>query len=222
MITAFANEWGKVRKRETNSEQALIFPACILRKAKGASRAKATRRRILRWPDLWEKGKIAELVKNIFNSARQGEGKGKCVEDDDSIARKFHSMMIEGKVRQAVPWVTNRDDGGVLHPDDVDTKIGKTVVEVLESKHPSCMIPQLGKEGWASFEDYDEQLNSVLVYYDQEIVQNVADKMQGGAGPSTVDAQAMSSWRLKFGKNSHLLREEMASWVEWLGKDSPP
>ena len=166
---------------------------------------------MLAWLDLWEKGKISELVKKIFNSAKKWEGKVKCIEDDDSLARKFHSMMIEGEMRQAVPWVTTRDDGGVVHPDDVDAKIGKTVVEMLESKHPSCMIPQLGKEGWASFEDYDEQLNSVLVYYDQEIVQNVADKMQGGAGPPTVDAHAMSSWRLKFGKNSQLLREEMSS-----------
>ena len=27
---------------------------------------------------------------------------------------------------------------------------------------------------------------------------------------------------LKFGKNSQILREEMAAWVEWLGNDSPP
>ena len=88
----------------------------------------------------------------------------------------------------------------MLHPNDVDAKSEKTVVEVLDSKHPSCMIPQLGEERWVSFEDYDEQLNSVPVDYNQEIVQKVADKMQGGAGPSSVEGQALSSWLLKFGK----------------------
>ena len=45
---------------------------------------------------------------------RMGGGKDKCPNDDDSIARKYHSMMIEGKLRQTVRWVTNRDGGGVL------------------------------------------------------------------------------------------------------------
>ena len=105
----------------------------------------------------------------------RGEG-GKCPDNDDSIARKYHSMVIEGKLRPAVRWVTNRDGGGVLHPDDTDQQSGKTVAEVLESKHPACMIPNLGEEGWASFEKYDERLNSVPVDCDQEIVQRVADR----------------------------------------------
>ena len=62
-------------------------------------------------------------------------------------------MVIEEKLRQAVRWFTNRDGGGVLHPDDVEGKSGKTVIEVLEYKQPSCLIPHLGKEGYASFED---------------------------------------------------------------------
>ena len=162
------------------------------------------------------------MVNDIVNAAKQGGGGGKCADDDDSIARRYHSMVIEGKLREAVRWVTNRDGGGVLHPDDVDQKSGKTVAEVLESKHPACMIPDLGQEGWASFEEYEERLNSVPVDCDQEIVQRVADRMKGGAGPSSVDAQAMSQMLLKFGKNSQVLREEMASWVERPGNDSTP
>ena len=75
LIVAFAGEWRKVRKRETNSEQALIFPACILRKAKGVSRAKTIKRRITRRLALWENGQITELVNDIVNAAKQGGGK---------------------------------------------------------------------------------------------------------------------------------------------------
>ena len=62
------------------------------------------------------------------------------------------------------------------------------------------------------FEDCDGRLNSVSVDCDQEIVQKVADKMSSGAGPSSVDGQALNSWLMIFGKNSHLMREEMAAW----------
>jgi len=73
-IVAYAAEWRKVRKRETNSEQALIFPACILRKAKGVNRSAAIKRRILRRLALWESGQIAELVNDIVNAAKTGRG----------------------------------------------------------------------------------------------------------------------------------------------------
>ena len=189
-IVVFAAEWKKVRKRKTNSEQALIFPACILRKAKGVSRAKSIKRRVLRRLALWENGQIAELVNDIVNATKQGGGGGKCPDDDDSIARRYHSMVIEGKLREAVRWVTTRDGGGVLHPDNINQKSGKTVAKVLESKYPACIIPNLGQEGWASFEEYEERLNSVPMGCDQDIVQRVADRMKGGAGPSSVDAQA--------------------------------
>ena len=135
-------------------------------------------------------------------SMQRSRGGGKCADNDNSIARKYHSIVIEGKLRQAMRWVTNPDGGGVLHPDDVDQKSGKTVAEVLKSEHPACMIPKLGEEGWASFKKYDERLNSVPVDCDQEIVQRVADRMKGGAGPPSVDAQAMIQMLMKFGNRS--------------------
>ena len=57
-----AKEFELVRTRETNSECALIFAACILRKERGISRASSIKRRILRMIELWDAGKIPELV----------------------------------------------------------------------------------------------------------------------------------------------------------------
>ena len=73
-LRQFATELRKVRSRETNSEQALIFPACILRKEAGVHRAKQIRKRIQKRLDLWNAGKIAELVTDIENIARRGAG----------------------------------------------------------------------------------------------------------------------------------------------------
>ena len=50
----------------------------------------------------------------------------------------------------------------------------------------------MGVEGWASFSEYEESLNSVTVDCSQEIVQAVATKMSGGAGPPIVDEIALS------------------------------
>ena len=57
-----AGELKPVRTRETNSECAMIFPACILRRESGIVKAKVIRRQIMRRLDLWEEGKIGELA----------------------------------------------------------------------------------------------------------------------------------------------------------------
>ena len=57
-ITYQAKEFELVRTRETKSERALIYAACILRKERGVSRSSAIKRRILRLIELWDAGKI--------------------------------------------------------------------------------------------------------------------------------------------------------------------
>ena len=108
----FAAELNKVRERKSNSEQALIFPAAILRRVPGVTRAKAIRKRLTRRLDSWAKGMMAELVQDTINTAKRGVGGGNPSVDDESIARKYHSMVINGRLRAAVRGLTNRDDGG--------------------------------------------------------------------------------------------------------------
>ena len=55
-----------------------------------------------------------------------------------------------------------------------------------------------------------------------EIVEEVAGKLNGGAGPGSVDAVMMKKWLLRYGRASQELREELAAWVKWLAtKDRP-
>ena len=61
---------------------------------------------------------IAELVQDTVASAKRGVGGAKPSVDDESIARRYHSMVIEGKLRAAVRSLTNRDGGGVMHPNE--------------------------------------------------------------------------------------------------------
>jgi len=98
--------------------------------------------------------------------------------------------------------LTNRDGGGVLHPEETDVKSGRKVIEVLQEKHPELMIQDLEKEGWASFERYDECQTSIPVDCTEEIVGVVAGKLGSGAGSGSVDAIAMKGWLLRHGRAS--------------------
>ena len=180
-LKLFARMLAKVRRRECNSELALIFPIVILRKETGVSRCKHIRARIKKRMKRWRDGKVAELVEDTVATARRGEGGLKRDKDNDSIARQYHSMVIGGRLRGAVRMLTNRDGGGVLHPEETDVKSGRKVIEVLQEKHPELMIQDLEKEGWASFEKYDTCKTTIPVDCTEEIVSVVAGKLGGGA-----------------------------------------
>ena len=93
-----AKELSQVRTQKYNSERALILPSVILCRVKGVSGAKQIRKRLTRRMDQWEAGMIAELVQDTVAAAKRGVGGAKPSVDDESIARRYHSMVIEGKL----------------------------------------------------------------------------------------------------------------------------
>eukprot|EP00957_Ditylum_brightwellii_P207864 15354854-Ditylum_brightwellii.AAC.2 len=46
-------------------------------------------------------------------------------------------MLLQGKLQQAVCWITGWNKGGLLQPSSTCFKTGKPVSKVLLSKHPS-------------------------------------------------------------------------------------
>ena len=134
------------RTRVTNSERAEIFPACILRKERGCSQSDAIRRRIARRMQFWEDGKYAELAEDVVRAAKAASGRAPTPDDDDHIARRYHSLVIDGLLKAAVRFATNRSGGGILAPADIDKKSGRPVIEVLRGKHPKARRPELEKE----------------------------------------------------------------------------
>jgi hypothetical protein len=59
-----------------------------------------------------------------------GGGPRTLQEDTTSIARKYHNMVLGGKVRAAVHMVTDRGTGGTYRPFDLDSKSGRPVIDV--------------------------------------------------------------------------------------------
>ena len=221
-ITNQAKEWKLARTQVENSERVLIYAACILRKERGINRSAAIKRQITRRMDLWDAGKIAELAEEIVRAEKAGESKGAAPEDDDAITRRFHPMLVDGRLRVAVRWATSRSSGGMLSPADTDSKKGRPIINVLRDKHPDCRTPDLEKDKLASFEEYLPPRDGTPLDCDQEIVQDVRNKFSDGVSPSSVDRLALKYWLLRYGKHSQVLREELAVWVEWLRNTAPP
>ena len=62
-------------------------------------------------------------------------------ETADHQAQTYHSLVLRGKLRSAVQWITERETGEVHHPGKRCTKTGDRVLEVLRTKHPEARTP---------------------------------------------------------------------------------
>eukprot|EP00957_Ditylum_brightwellii_P070387 5347465-Ditylum_brightwellii.AAC.1 len=54
------------------------------------------------------------------------------------------------------------------------------------------------------------------------VVEKVARKLSGAAGPDGVDAATMADWLLQYGVVSYKLREVIAKFASWVGNTLPP
>ena len=60
---------------------------------------------------------------------------------EEHRAKTYHSLVLQGKLRMAVRWITERDKGGVIQPTDLCNKTGDRVMGVLHTKHPDSRPP---------------------------------------------------------------------------------
>ena len=148
-----ASEFNGVRARKWNSERPIIFAPIILRKTTGVYKARDIRTRITRRLNEWEKGNHAALVADTIDEALSNI-KSKTIppEESEVRARVFNSLLLSGRVREAVRYSTNRDQTGILDPEDIDEKTGKPVIQVLKEKHPDIHTPNINNPDCASFE----------------------------------------------------------------------
>ena len=63
-------------------------------------------------------------MQDIVGKAMRGVGDGQGTIDKDLVARKYNSMVLDGKLSAAVRFAKDRNSGGVLLPQDACTKTG--------------------------------------------------------------------------------------------------
>jgi hypothetical protein len=206
-----------IRARKMNAEKFIVFQIVIMQRSRDVKQAKDIRKRISRRLNAWDEGKFKMLIRDTerdlksFLSTKQGNVTA------EQRAKIFHRKMLRGDVRGAVRYLTEREKGGILLPDDIDEKSGNTISEVLESKHPDARTPDAN-----SLPKYSNTPDFVDVDITEESVEKVARRLSGSAGLGGTDSHALQHWLLRFGAASRKLRIALAEFTDWLSNSFPP
>ena len=220
-VKTLAEELKGVRDRKWNSERPLVFAAVVLQRGAEVKGMGNIKRRIEQRMKFWEEGRYVSLVDDVEAEIAKKQSSGSA-QSEESKARAFNAKVLSGRLRQAVRHLTDRGGGGVIDPDGECTKAGRPVTQVLEEKHPDMREPDLTDPEGGAFEPYKETPFAVPLVVSEEMVEKVASRMGGGAGPGGADAVHLQNWLLRFGAESERLRLEVAEWVEWLANSHPP
>ena len=151
------------------------------------------------------------MCAEYLNAARREE-------TADHRAQTYHSLVLRGKLRMAVRWITDRETGRFLQPGDRCTKMGDRVMEVLRSKHPEAQTPTV-----ASLDLYPDRPSKLTpVDITDYTVTVVAGRLSVGAGLGRTDSVSLQHWLLRFGAASGELRLIVGDFTEWMGNGRPP
>ena len=106
-----AAQWYVVLDGIWKSEIPLVFFHVVLTKTLCIGRARESRLRITRRMDLWYRGLHTGIVGGTEAEGANREGSAAIggEEEDTQKSCSYHSTVLEGNLRQAVYWETNRE-----------------------------------------------------------------------------------------------------------------
>ena len=123
------------------------------------------------------------LVEDTLRSCTQYLTAVRREETAEHRAKSYHILVLRGKLRTAVRWITKQEKRGVLLTEDNCTKTGEQVMEVLRTKHPDACPPLA-----AYLDAYpNNPPEMVPVDITNDVVSAVAGRLSGGAGPGGTD-----------------------------------
>ena len=122
--------------------------------------------------------------------------------------RRFAKLVQQGDVRTATRVVKARDEGIVLKANDITACKGKRtkVLEQLKGKHSVASRVQRGTVDTSSAYPAVED---IVITFAQ--IEKTARKLLGSAGPSGADSDHWKSLLLRFGSQSEMLRDCIAT-----------
>jgi hypothetical protein len=207
-ISLYNQEVSDFANGNKKSESFICFPTLILQKDRHIKKTKEIRVLLKRRMKMWQEGLFRELIKEAEDCDRKlPSSSGKMSEDQE--AKVFSSLMLQGRLREAVRFVTDRQGGGVMSPDEDAVKpAGKNVLEVLESKHPQQRAPD--NEDFISCEELPPLIDIEVT---NSHVEEAAKKLSGSAGISGFDSHQLQKILIRYGKQSENLRESFAKAV---------
>ena len=101
-INALVRKLRGVRDRHGNLERFIVFQTVKLQRARHVTASRDFHRRIEKRLDAWEAEHFAMLVEDTLSSCTQYLTAARREETVDDRAKKFHSLVLRGKLRTAV------------------------------------------------------------------------------------------------------------------------
>ena len=189
---------------DSTSERVLAMSRVLLQRDPMIKASKDIRTLIGRRNEDWKENKFDKLLAEAVRC-----GKNKHINqdnlDDKHVSKVFASIMMKGKVRSAMPWLSERASGGVLDTMQ-EVKKGVTVLETLKSKHPephkSHLSSRLQVPALRDFED---------VIISSVSIEKTTRSLQGSSGASGTDSEHWQTVLLRHGAHSSHLRDEVAT-----------
>ncbi len=129
------------------SERLIVFSSVILQRDKISTKGPAIRRLIDRRLSLWQQEKYNILLQEASRCdkalrRRQSHNRSNTSEHRSKV---FTCLMLQGKVRSAMRWFTERSSGGLMSSSEVKGSNGSnesvSVFEILKNKHPAPQLP---------------------------------------------------------------------------------
>ena len=199
------------------SERLIVFSSLMLQRDRNVKKVCDIRQLLERRLMLWNEDKFDVLFQEACRCDKALKSRHRNLNDGSHIASVFSQLMLQGKIRGAVRWITERSRSGLLAPTDeisVDGSTKKTVPDVLRSKHPDPHPPHtlslLSENELPQFEDLE--VTGATIH-------KVVFGIQGGAGPCGADASHWHNILLRYGSQSSHLRDAVASLTRTLAND---
>ena len=191
-----------------------IIQILLLQKPSRTSKSKDHAAHLSRRLEIGRGGDIQSLLdegrciqKRLHQGARHS--------DNDAITRKFRDLIIQGKVQNALRFISRNTSCGVLKLDDLipeplsngETELRSTR-DILLDKHPSGKAPA----ACSLLIDDPEPINPIMFdSLDADAIHQAALHTNGAAGPSGLDAHAWRRLCSSFKSASHNLCSALAS-----------
>ena len=202
----------KTSVREIAFMAITIMPNLLLQKTSNTAKSKDNKDTLKRRLDLWKSGKIDALVREGDAIQRRIPAYTYSDNSIDEKAKRFKNLIISGKINPALRLLKDDLSAGSILP------INNESLELLHEKHPKArpLYDELILEG---------PVNKIeRVIFDAitpELIQKIALKSKGAAGPSLLDAE---EWKRMIGSktfgNSGLdLCRSIASFAKILATD---
>ena len=217
-VAQITKELSGIMNRTWNSERFLVFQMVILQRSPKVVSATAIRNRIKSRLQLWMNGEFEWLVHDTVTEMKTIRYNQSHHQTQEQVAKVYSRLLLQGKVRAAVRWLTERANGGLLMPDDMDEQKHQPVHRTLCDLHPEAR--SIVKS------DLEVRVGRTPVMPHLEIerlvVEKISHRLSGSAGLGGTDSNSLQRMMSNFGQTSRALQTQFALMTSWLANTTAP